>query len=248
MHKVLLTCYRSVQSLLLKLQSRFTVDVLIMHELALHNSSSASDLRSNQVGEAIKPQLFAWRITPKVFWGMMHYEINISVWGSCYLSSGNSKNHRHFEMSSQHLTTTVPMPAEPVSQPKCKPRAEHAPYKPHKPRVDVNKNSPRSLAQVQSHKKSRCNLTLHDWLTVFAYVDAHPGVSQDVIVRHFKTWSDGALIFDQSTLSRKLAKCKTLQARVHEFPNALLMKRPRIVTQPDVECALFLWVKHMEEK
>jgi len=26
------------------------------------------------------------------------------------------------------------------------------------------------------------------------------------------------------------------------------MKRPRVVTRPDVEKALFLWVRHMEEK
>jgi hypothetical protein len=143
------------------------------------------------------------------------------------------------------------MPAEPVSQPnlKRKPRAEHALYKPRKPQADVIKNSAQSSAQpLQSNKKSRCNLTLHDWLTVFTYIDAHPGISQDAIVQYFKTWPNGALIFDQSTLSRKLGKRENLQARVHKFPNALSMKRPRIVTRPDVECALFLWVKHMEEK
>jgi hypothetical protein len=26
------------------------------------------------------------------------------------------------------------------------------------------------------------------------------------------------------------------------------MKQPCIITRPDVECALFLWVKYMEEK
>jgi len=31
-------------------------------------------------------------------------------------------------------------------------------------------------------------------------------------------------------------------------PSALLYKHPRIVTRPDVERALVLWVKHMEEK
>jgi hypothetical protein len=154
-------------------------------------------------------------------------------------------------MSSQRLSMMVPMPAGPVSQPslKYKPQAEHAPYKLRKPQVNVNKNSAQSLAQpLQSNKKSQCNLTLHNWLTVFTYIDEHPGIFQDAIVQYFKTRPNGALIFDQSTLSCKLGKHENLQACIHEFPNVLLMKQPCIVTRPDVECALFLWVKHMEEK
>ncbi|KAF9233029.1 hypothetical protein BU15DRAFT_80530 [Melanogaster broomeanus] len=118
------------------------------------------------------------------------------------------------------------MSVEPkVSQLKCKPYAKHALYKPCKPGVAMNKDSPQSASQpLSSHQKS--NLTLHDWLTVFAYVDAHLGISQDVIVQHFKTYADGTLIFDQSTLSCKLRDREKLEA--HH--------------------ALFLWVKHMEEK
>ena len=45
---------------------------------------------------------------------------------------------------------------------------------------------------------------LSDWLTVFAYVDAHPSVSQIEVVKHFRTLKTGALLFSQSTLSWKL--------------------------------------------
>ena len=39
-----------------------------------------------------------------------------------------------------------------------------------------------------------------------------------------------------------------MEARIHDNPSALSSKRPRIVTRPDVERALVLWVQHMEHK
>ncbi|KAI6001166.1 hypothetical protein EDD15DRAFT_2150146, partial [Pisolithus albus] len=128
-----------------------------------------------------------------------------------------------------------------------KPRVEHAPYKPRKPSAVANRDSPKSSAQPLQARKHGI-LTLHDWMTVFMYVDAHPGISQDAVVQHFKTCPEGTLIFDQSTLSRKLRDRQKLEARIHEYPNALSMKRQRIVTRPDVEHALYLWVKQMEAK
>ncbi len=65
---------------------------------------------------------------------------------------------------------------------KQKPRNEHAPYKPRKPKTGANKNGPKSSAQPQ--KKQRSNLTLYDWMMVFAYIDEHPDTSQDKIVKH----------------------------------------------------------------
>ena len=53
------------------------------------------------------------------------------------------------------------------------------------------------------------NFTGHDWMTVYAYVDEHPGVSQGEIVWHFAFKTDDALIFTQSTLSRKLKSVMT---------------------------------------
>jgi len=92
----------------------------------------------------------------------------------------------------------------------------------------------------------RQNLTLADWLTVYAFIDSHPDVSQSEVVRHFSTLRTGALIFEQSTLSRKLRDRAKMEARVNDNPAALSSKRPRIVTRPDVERALVLWVQHME--
>ncbi|KAF9224586.1 DDE-domain-containing protein [Gyrodon lividus] len=75
---------------------------------------------------------------------------------------------------------------------------------------------------------SRTNLTLADWLSVYAYIDSHPGVNQASIVQHFRSLQKGALLFDQSTLSRKLRQWPKIQAYV--------------------ERALVLWVKDMENK
>ncbi len=39
-----------------------------------------------------------------------------------------------------------------------------------------------------------------------------------------------------------------MEARVQSNPNALSCKRPRVVTRPDVDHALWLWVQKMERK
>ncbi|KAG2085678.1 hypothetical protein BD769DRAFT_1534860 [Suillus cothurnatus] len=99
-----------------------------------------------------------------------------------------------------------------------KPREKPAPYKQHSETVTTRKN-----------------LTLNDWLVVFAYTDTHPHQSQVEIVLHLEKELTGALAFK-------------LEARINSNPNALSSKRPRVVTRLDVEQALFTWVKHMEIK
>jgi len=71
---------------------------------------------------------------------------------------------------------------------------------------------------------------------------------QDRVVEHFKTLQDGALEFTQSTLSRKLKARLNLEERGKSHPNALSGKRARVVTSPEVEKALVLWVRSMEGK
>ena len=39
-----------------------------------------------------------------------------------------------------------------------------------------------------------------------------------------------------------------MEACVRSNANALSSKQPHIVTRPDVHCALWLWVQHMEQK
>src|SRR5438046_7490343 len=112
------------------------------------------------------------------------------------------------------------MPAEA----KRKPREKRAPYK-CKPKARVPKDTPATSAIPE---KTRENLTLHDWMIVFMYMDSHPDLGQHEIVKHFKTKPGGTLIFNQSTLSRKLKKRTELEARAQSTPNVLSSKCPRI--------------------
>ena len=127
-------------------------------------------------------------------------------------------------------------------------RKKPAPYlrekKPSTPKKDLPKTSASVKSTIAQHRE---NLTLADWLTVFKFIDDHPGIKQMQVVRHFKSRKEGALIFTQSTLSRKLEQHTELKSHCDSNPMALSSKRPRIVTRPDVERALYLWVLHMEE-
>lgn len=76
------------------------------------------------------------------------------------------------------------------------------------------------------------NLTINDWLTVFAFIDTHPGISQKKnVCNHFHSLTDGALEFNQATLSWKLKNQEDLEAYATSFPNAVSTKRECIVTQ-----------------
>jgi len=81
---------------------------------------------------------------------------------------------------------------------------------------------------------------------VFSFMDTHPHLSQGQVVKYFSTLKDGALVFRQCTLSRNLAKRTELEDRINSHPSALSSKRVRVVTRPDVERALVLWIHHME--
>jgi hypothetical protein len=132
-----------------------------------------------------------------------------------------------------------------------KPRAGHKPYnRPLKPHVPKAKAPKTSAVVQQSQKHIHQYLTLHDWLTVVAYFDGHQPISQDDVVKHFANNKDGILIFTQCSLSRHLSEKGRMEdkRRLEATPTALSSKRARIVTRPDVEAALFKWVKHMEEK
>jgi hypothetical protein len=128
-----------------------------------------------------------------------------------------------------------------------KPREKPAPYKQHLETVTKNKDAPTTSAKP--HKvMTQKNLTLNDWLIVFTYIDTHPHQSQAEIVLHFENELTGALAFSQSALSCALKRRPELEARINCNPNALSSKHPHVVTRPDVEQALFIWVKHMEIK
>jgi hypothetical protein len=94
-----------------------------------------------------------------------------------------------------------------------KPCEKPAPYA-CKPKVVKDKNAPKT--STQPAKKGKWdNLTLHDWMTVYGFVDAHPSMSQMEVVNHFKSKPDYALVFNQATLSRKLKNQTEMEERVN---------------------------------
>jgi hypothetical protein len=130
---------------------------------------------------------------------------------------------------------------------KRKPRDKPAAYNRPAKQRRIAEDTPRTSAQ-SPEGSSRQNLTLSDWMSVYSYVDMHHNVPQAQVVQHFKSLESGALIFTQSTLSRKLRERPEMEARQNDNPNALSSKRPRVVTRPDVERAIILWIRHMENK
>ena len=94
----------------------------------------------------------------------------------------------------------------------------------HKRSSGPLKEAPKTSAQpIEKHKRE--NLTLADWMTVYTYVDTLPQpINQGQVVRYFATRPEGALLFSQPTLSRKLKERPEMEARVHSIPNALSSK------------------------
>ena len=142
------------------------------------------------------------------------------------------------------------MPKE-TPAPKRKVRKATKPYvKPAtigRPRKDATQPSTSAIVPPKHQRKV---LTVADWQTVVSYVDAHPELKQAEVVDYFKNRKEGALIFTQATLSRHLSKegREADLGKASANPTALSSKRIRIVTNPEVEKALWLWVRHMEAK
>jgi len=86
------------------------------------------------------------------------------------------------------------------------------------------KETPKSSARPIV-KQKRENLTLSDWLEVYAYVDTLPQpINQGEVVKYFARRPQGLLLFTQPTLSRKLQFCSEMEACVASNPNALSSK------------------------
>ena len=105
-------------------------------------------------------------------------------------------------------------------------------------------------SQEKPKKPSRPRLTLEEWLEIVAYFDNHKGISQPDVVKHFRDRLQKPLHFDQGSLSRHLSvKGRAAdQEQLLATPTSLTGKKIPIVTRPDVEAALVLWVKHMDQK
>ncbi|KAF7966022.1 hypothetical protein HWV62_40479 [Athelia sp. TMB] len=117
------------------------------------------------------------------------------------------------------------------------------------PQPKKDKSTPKSSA-IKKPKHNHKNLTLSDWLAVVEYYDTHQPLSQPQLVKYFANKNDGALKFTQSALLRHLSESGRTadQAKLASNPTALSLKRVRVVTRPDVEKALVLWVQNIEEK
>lgn len=129
-----------------------------------------------------------------------------------------------------------------------KPRNVAKPYS-RNPKPKQSKSSKAATPRTSAKDiVGRENLTHGDWLVVFDYIHDHPNAKQEEIVEHFATLQKGALFFTQGTLSRNLKKEAKIRAKVKDNALELSSKRDRVVTRPDVEQAVLLWARHMEEK
>ena len=161
------------------------------------------------------------------------------IWKIDYPGGGVDKEKKSV------FTTILAMAPSPTKKTR-KPRIVKAYACKPGPKGRNSKNRPATSAQPL--KKSKPRLTNNDWLEVYQWVDDHPHKTQAEVVNHFKSRPEGALLFDQGSLSRNLRKRTQREAEVEENPAALSSKRARIVTRPDVDQALWMWVKDRMSK
>jgi hypothetical protein len=87
-----------------------------------------------------------------------------------------------------YIVNLVPMVRSPKKRQPC---PKPAPYK-RKPKTPHQKDGP-ATSTKHSDISRRENLTLNDWMMVFACINEHPYLPQDRIVQHFKTRKEGVL-------------------------------------------------------
>ena len=98
------------------------------------------------------------------------------------------------------------MPAEPTRKPRARPKPyARKPGKapvPKDPKTGKPLVAPRTAAKPIEMKRHE-NLTLHDWMVIFAFMDKHPHISQGDVVKHFASKKDGALVFNVAELVKR---------------------------------------------
>ncbi|KAI0688804.1 hypothetical protein C8T65DRAFT_551116, partial [Cerioporus squamosus] len=103
-------------------------------------------------------------------------------------------------------------------------------------------------AAQDTPSSTRQSLTLGDWLNVFRFIDDHPHMTQNQVVKHFGSLKTGRLVFTQGALSKNLKRRGELEKQSDGCANAVSMKRRRVVTAPEVDTALEMWTKNMEAR
>ena len=98
----------------------------------------------------------------------------------------------------------MPPSAKPIVGPvhTRKARPPPKPYN-HAQPTQLSTHDTAKTSAISSKAHKRNTLTLHDWLTVVAYHDSFEKgkITQKEVVEHFQNQKEGALIFDQTTLS-----------------------------------------------
>ena len=119
------------------------------------------------------------------------------------------------------FTTTLTMPPSPTEK-----TQESRAVKPYasEPGPKGRNSQSRPATSAQPLKKSKPPLTISDWLY-------HPHATQTDVVSYFKRRPEGALLFNQGSLSRNLRKRNQREAGVEANPAAL----SSVVTRPDVD-------------
>jgi hypothetical protein len=134
-----------------------------------------------------------------------------------------------------------------------KPREQKKPYpaKPGpKPKHLASGSAPTlpSFTSAGTKAADRKRMTVGDWLMVFAWWDTHPHATQMEVVEEFASRRVGALHFKQNTLSDAKKRRESMETLAEENSVNLSRSRARVVVCPEVDRALVLWTKHMEEK
>ena len=153
----------------------------------------------------------------------------------------------HRRKKNEHIFPVIFLAMDPPPTKKTRKPRTIKPYasKPG-PKGQNSKNRPATSAQPLKKVKER--LTNSDWIEVYHWMDNHPHSTQADTVKHFATRQEGVLHFDQGSLSRNLKKRSQRETEVAENPAALSSKRARIVTRPDVDRALWMWVQDRMSK
>ncbi|THU90615.1 hypothetical protein K435DRAFT_864118 [Dendrothele bispora CBS 962.96] len=138
------------------------------------------------------------------------------------------------------------MPVEQtVKQCAPRPKPNHEIYEKRRKRGPTTKTHRTAAVTTDSEKKK--NLTLGNKLQIIQYMNDHPTSTQQQVCDYFCTRSDslgGKLFFNQSTISHIWVQKEELLERATSILNALSMTHACVVTNSNVDTALFCWVKY----
>ena len=182
-----------------------------------------------------------WPFEPELHWIEPRTKFSSGfreiAWTELRFSLGFSKNTLRTK-----LNQVWPSLFQPTMQPECTHKSWD---KPKSYASNLGPTAPwKALATsaISFKSQKQKNLTINDWLTISTFIDTLPSISQTSVCNHFQSLTDGALEFNQTTLSQKLKKQEKIEA------HAASTKCQCIVTHPEVDQALYLWLKSMKAK